>query len=395
MYLCGWLTLVRDLTMDVTIESENTWIYFWFPELLYALYNLYILCHRLMLSSEHWSYKSRRNARAILLCTIVWCWGTPSTRVCSGFTAIRFRLKCFMEVIAWTSSWFGRRASIMELSSCRQIPSGMLASCSCSLLPLWPTLDPSPLIAPSFQPWKHMMILKMVIIRIIHVISIKIYYAYYAYYCNYCNYCLWLFCRMVGVCWIPGAIRAWLQETYPVCRSHSEYPGQTSSRTCRGHWHYSAPHAQHLFGRSRRPQAGRGRWMQDVVRQLVGIGMVTWHVINLTGLQRKMPCMEKGSMWWVPCEHDASPCLGHATVCSGLPLTILFDSFGSVSARLTFGRILGSVASRSCSFGGGKDDAERLFLGVVGQNGGAPTTWILLYFCCNRCLRCIRMHSGC
>ena len=23
MYLCGWLTLVRDLTMDVTIQSEN------------------------------------------------------------------------------------------------------------------------------------------------------------------------------------------------------------------------------------------------------------------------------------------------------------------------------------------------------------------------------------
>ncbi len=32
------------------------------------------------------------------------------------FTAIRFRTKCFMEVIAWTPSLFGRRASIMELS---------------------------------------------------------------------------------------------------------------------------------------------------------------------------------------------------------------------------------------------------------------------------------------
>jgi hypothetical protein len=35
----------------------------------------------------------------------------------------------------------------------------------------------------------------------------------------------------------------------------------------------------------------------------------------------------------VPCEHDASPCLGHATVCSGCPLTILLGSLGSSSAR--------------------------------------------------------------
>ena len=34
----------------------------------------------------------------------------------------------------------------------------------------------------------------------------------------------------------------------------------------------------------------------------------------------------------VPCEHDASPCLGHASVCSGCPLTILIGSLGSASA---------------------------------------------------------------
>ena len=70
--------------------------------------------------------KNRPNARAILHCSIVWCWGTQSTRVCSGFTAIRFRRKCSMEVIAWTPSLFGRRASIMDLSSYRQRQSGML-----------------------------------------------------------------------------------------------------------------------------------------------------------------------------------------------------------------------------------------------------------------------------
>ena len=46
-----------------------------------------------------------------------------------------------------------------------------------------PTLDPSLSIVPLFQPWKHMMILKMVIMRIIHIMSI-IFYDNYSYYCN-------------------------------------------------------------------------------------------------------------------------------------------------------------------------------------------------------------------
>ena len=156
-----------------------------------------------MLSSKPWNCKTLRNARAILHCSIAWCWVTPSTRVCSGYTAIHFRRKCSMEVIKWTSSWFGRRASIMELSLCRQSQSGMLVYCCCSLLLLWPTLDPSPSIVPSYQPWKHMMILKMVIMCIIHIISIfaimcfmasYVHYGNYAYYSYYCNYLLiaWL-----------------------------------------------------------------------------------------------------------------------------------------------------------------------------------------------------------
>jgi hypothetical protein len=36
-----------------------------------------------------------------------------------------------------------------------------------------------------------------------------------------------------------------------------------------------------------------------------------------------------------PCEHDASPCLGHAIVCSGCPLTILLCSLGNASASLS------------------------------------------------------------
>ena len=197
-----------------------------------------------------------------------------------------------MEVIAWTPSWFGRRASIVELSLYRQRQSGMLVYCSCSLPLLLPTLDRSPSIVPSFQPWKHMMILTMVIICIIQIIAIiaimwiKLHYANYAHYTDYLNYCWFISCRMVGVCWISCGIRAWLQETYPVRCSHSEYPGQTSLGACRWHRYYPAQHAQRLFGRSWRPEAGRRRWMPDVVRQLVGIGMVPWPVINLTGLQR-------------------------------------------------------------------------------------------------------------
>ena len=131
-------------------------------------------------------------------------------------------------------------------------------------------------------------------IAIFAIITIIEIIAYYSYYCNYFWIKFWLLsCRMVGVCWISSGIRAWLQETCLVRHSHSEYSGQTSCGTCRWHWNCSAPHVKHFFGRSRRPQAGRRRWMPNVVRQLVGIGMVPWHVINLTGLHRAMPQGER------------------------------------------------------------------------------------------------------
>ncbi len=103
-----------------------------------------------------------------------------------------FPSKMFYGSHRMDPSWFGRLASIMELSLYHQTQSGMLVYCSCSLLLLWPTLDPSPSIVPSFQPWKHMLILKMVIICIIHIISIisiiciYLHYDNYAFYINYC-----------------------------------------------------------------------------------------------------------------------------------------------------------------------------------------------------------------
>ena len=67
-----------------------------------------IIC-RSMLSYKHWNCKNLPNARGILVCSIVWWldWNldTPSTKVCSEYTAIRFLLNRSMAVTDWTSSW--------------------------------------------------------------------------------------------------------------------------------------------------------------------------------------------------------------------------------------------------------------------------------------------------
>ena len=91
---------------------------------------------------------------------------------------------------------------------------------------------------------------------------------------------------MVGIYRLSGGLWAWLQETYPVRHSHSEYPRQTSCGSRWWHRHHPVPPAQHIFWRSRRPPDGCWRWMQDVVRQLVGFGLVAGHVMNLKGSQR-------------------------------------------------------------------------------------------------------------
>ncbi len=125
-----------------------------------------------MLSSGHWNCKIRPNPRVILLCSIVWCLVIPNTTVYSRFTAIHFRRKRFMAVIAWTLSWLGSRVSIMAPLLCRQILSGMLGFCSCSQHLLLLTLDPSPSNAHSCRRWKHTTILRMVIISITTLIFV-------------------------------------------------------------------------------------------------------------------------------------------------------------------------------------------------------------------------------
>ena len=138
---------------------------------LYGLYWLYVLCVRSLLSSGHWNSNNQPNARAILHCITVWFWVIPNTMVFNGFTAIHFPPNPFTAAIAWTWSWSGRLVSIMAALLCRQIQSGMLRFCCCSLHLLWLTLDPSPSNAHSYQRWKHTMILRMVIISINYIMA--------------------------------------------------------------------------------------------------------------------------------------------------------------------------------------------------------------------------------
>jgi hypothetical protein len=139
----------------------------------------------------------------------------------------------------------------------------------------WPTLYPSPSIVLLFQPWKYLMILKMVTVCIIHIIAIiaimcmNVNYDNYAYYSHYLNYIWLISCRMVGVCCFSCGIRAWLQETYPLRWSHSEYLGQTSLGACR--WHqYSMSNAFSGAPGDRRPGAGDGCRMWFVNSRALG-----------------------------------------------------------------------------------------------------------------------------
>ena len=94
---------------------------------------------------------------------------------------------------------------------------------------------------------------------------------------------------MVVICQFPCPIRARLQETNYLRHSYWKYPGKTAGSSSRRHWNHFPPPAQSLSRSARRPPVGFQGRMQDVVCQLVGIGMVPWHVINLTGFQRAKP----------------------------------------------------------------------------------------------------------
>ncbi len=93
---------------------------------------------------------------------------------------------------------------------------------------------------------------------------------------------------------------------------HRTYPSETSGSACQWHWDHSVPHAHLLSGRTRRPQAGCRRRMQDVVCQLGGIGMVPRYVMNgkgAVGTVRHVVLLGE-RFHLLPCEHAKSPYFG-------------------------------------------------------------------------------------
>ena len=131
--------------------------------------------------------------------------------------------------------------------------------------------------------------------------------------------------RMVGISWLSGGIRAWLQETYPVHHSHSAasfrwFPSVTPelSRITGSQLHNTFPGAPG----DRRPGAGDGCKMW-----FVNSWALWWSRVMYWNLR---VAARDDALRKVPCDLDASPCLGHAIVCSALAVPILRGSSGSV-----------------------------------------------------------------
>jgi hypothetical protein len=91
--------------------------------------------------------------------------------------------------------------------------------------------------------------------------------------------------RMVEFGWISDFIWARPQEAGYLRHPNPKYHWKTLPCTGRRYRDYPAPSVHSLPGRIWRPQAGFRRWFSDVVRQLVGYGMVPWYVM-------------KSDWWW-------------------------------------------------------------------------------------------------
>ena len=159
---------------------------------------------------------------------------------------------------------------------------------------------------------------------------------------------------MAGVCWISSGTRnlscmsfpfriSW--ENFPWCLSGTLVQFRTACATPLRALPATADQVQATDAEC--GSSTRGHWD----------GPVTCNKSH--GIVAREPAGRK-----VPCEHVTSPCLGHATVCSGGALTILIGSLCSASARYTFCQICGSVASRSCSCGRSKTVLNACFMRV-------------------------------
>jgi hypothetical protein len=95
-----------------------------------------------------------------------------------------------------------------------------------------------------------------------------VHYTYHLHYGDYYNYCYYF--KLFRVGWLESVGSRVVYEldykkTDPIRRSHSEYPGQTSLAQVLSRTACATP---------LRVLPAIQRWMLDVVRQLVGVGMV-------------------------------------------------------------------------------------------------------------------------
>ena len=86
--------------------------------------------------------------------------------------------------------------------------------------------------------------------------------------------------RMVEFGWISDFIWGRPQEAGFLRHLNPKYHWETLPCPGRRYRDYPAPSAHSLPGRTWRPQAGFRRWLSDVVRKLVGHGMVPWYVMK-------------------------------------------------------------------------------------------------------------------
>ncbi len=222
------------------------------------------------------------------------CLATPSTMVCSGFTATSSLQNHFTGQITaathGTSLWFGIQ---VLLSWSRQIQFGTHGFCSFSLPPHKPTPGPNRLTVLSCRRWKHMMILRMVFIDIIVIIVSLLISLFYWDYCENCHYGgYWNYSDNLPYCiylgWL-GSIgsRVELDHKNPIlyvrvswenCRLYQLVTRLQSHTTC------ATTFLGHLATTCRFVHSWALGWSRDM----------QWN----WGLSARLSChMEKGSMW--------------------------------------------------------------------------------------------------
>ncbi len=185
---------------------------------------------------RHWNWINQCSARAISDYTTVWCLATPCTMVCSGFTATRSLRNYSTAATNWTLLWFGLQVLTMVLSWSHEIQFGTHGFCSFSLPQHKPTLGPNRLSVLSCQRWKHITILRMVIIDIIVIIVIIVKISVLLRLLRLLSLwrLLWLFrlltllnlFRLVRINWFVSCIRAHPHKSDSVLNTDSEYPGK-------------------------------------------------------------------------------------------------------------------------------------------------------------------------